>query len=324
MTLNKLAILATLGILLTSCQTMSFDDEQTDVDPSKGEKTMHFRLSPYKMSNLNELTDSSDDDESYYEGDESYYEGEDSEDEYLARAAANNQNATDHLLLGIYDMDGNLVDSIIYQDKDDTSLPSYGTFSSTLKYGKYTLMALGWNGTQRCTVHRADSISFSEGWVPHTFLARQNIIVSEENSDTRTISLKRCVARFTLKLTDAAISSELANFRISISGGGSTLNSQTGYCAEQSTIERSLSVSNPSSVRSLTAYSFLPCDSTGLTVSIAAHDAEGNTLIERKFEDVPMKINWQTTYSGNLFSYTATESAIEFDTDYDGEINRTF
>ncbi len=306
--------LSALAILFASCQSMSFEDEEATTDLAQGEKTMHFRLTPYSMSNLDELPNGNND-----------IDADEYSDEAPTRASSSQQNTTDHLLLGIYDTQGNLVDTIIHQDKDDPATSSYGTFTHTLKYGKYTLMALGWNGTQKCTVHRPDSISFSEGWVPQTFLCRQNIIVSESYSDTRSLSLRRCVAAFTLKFKDTAIPEELREFTIRLSGAGNTLNSITKHCAEQKDFTRTIPVTiDPSKVKSITSYCFLPSDSTGLTVNITANDAGGNIIGDRTFEDVPMKLNYVTTYSGNYFPNGVYEGVFEIDTNYDGEFNREF
>lgn len=342
--MNKFTFLSALSLLLlASCQVISFDDDDNDAGTTKGEKTMHFRLTTYKMTNIDELPDGNTDDDGYDDNDEDdgYDDDYDDDSDYApsyssrhrfqtiraedthhpTRAAS--KDVTDHLLLAIYDDQGHLVDTIAYQDKDDATLPSYGTFTHTLHYGKYTLLALGWNSTQQCTVHRPDSISFSEGWAPHTFLCRQNIVVSESYSDTRSISLRRCVAKFSLSFNeykDKTIPQDLSDFVIRISGAGSTLDSETRHCASLHDVTRTVAVATPANVRSLTSYCFLPTDSTGLTINVTARDAEGNTLAERTFEDVPMKINYETRYTGSFFPYGSTGGTIEVDTDYDGEI----
>ncbi len=271
---------------------------------------MHIRMSVYKMSSLDELPDSDKDITS-------------NEEEGGTRASSS--NTTDHLLLGIYDTEGNLVDTIIYQDKDDTTLATYGTFTHTLKFGKYTLLALGWNGNQKCTVHRSDSISFSEGWTPHSFLCRQNIVVSDSYSDTRTLSLKRCVAKFTLIFKDASKPASLSDFVVRFSGAGSTLNGETGLCAETKDFERIIPVNiEPSKLTNMSSYCFLPADSSGISLNIVARDTDGNTLAERTFNDVPMKKNYPTKGSGLFFQKRSLYAAIEFDTDYDGEFEIDF
>ncbi|MCM1373203.1 MAG: FimB/Mfa2 family fimbrial subunit [Bacteroides sp.] len=307
--MKTITILSALVLLLASCQVVKFDEDENGNTTAKGEKTMHFRLTAYSMNNLNEIPDGNDD--TTADGD--------------ASTRAIPQNATDHFLLGIYDDKGNLVDTIVYQDKDDTTLPTYGTFTHTLKFGKYTLLALGWNGNQKCTVHRPDSISFSEDWVPHTFLCRQNIVVSESYSDTRSLSLKRCVAKFTLKFKDASIPQEVSDFIIRFTGAGCTLNGETRHCARQNDFERAIPVTiDPSRVKSITSYCFLPADSTGLSINVTAYDTDGNTLADKTFEDVPMKINYETKYSGHYFPFGSIEGSIDFDTNFDGEFNAEF
>lgn len=317
--MNKSTILYALAFLLASCQVVTFEEEGNGTGSANGEKTMHFRLTAYSMNNLDEIPNGDEDeyDDEDYDDEDYYDEGNGS----YAPTRAASKDATDHLLLAIYDSQGHLVDTIVYQDKDDATLTSYGTFTHTLKYGKYTLLALGWNGSQKCTVHHPDSISFSEDWTPHTFLCRQNISVSAAYSDTRTLSLRRCVAKFSLVFkdyTDKVIPEELSDFVLSISGGGCTLDSETRHCARKKDVTRTIAVTTPSNVRSLVSYSFLPADSAGLTINILARDAAGNTLAEQTFEDVPMKINYETKYSGNFFPFSSTEGAVEFDNNFDG------
>lgn len=299
--MNKFTILSAFALLLTSCQVVSFDDEEDNTGRGKGEKAMYFRLTTNQNYDIVEITDN---------------------DEDATRTAA--KDATDHLLLGIYDEQGNLVDTITYQHKDDSTLPSYGTFNHTLKYGKYTLLALGWNGTQKCTVHRPDSISFSEGWAPQTFLCRQNIVVSESFSDTRSLSLKRCIAKFTIVLKDEIKPEGISNFVFSFSGAGNTLNSETRHCTRIKDFSRIISTSPTTKIKTVTSYCFLPSDSTGISINVVAHDASGNVLADKTFADVPMKINYDTRYSGNLFSIGSTNTSIEVETEYDGEINIGF
>ena len=298
--MKKITILSATILLLASCQMVNFDVEGDNTGTEKGQKAMNFRLTTYKM----------------YDIDEIYGNEEES------RATA--KEATDHLLLGIYDAQGNLVDTIAYQDKDDTTLPSYGTFSHTLKYGKYTLLALGWNGTQKCTVHRPDSISFSEGWAPHTFLCRQNIVVSDAFSDTRSLSLKRCIAKFTVVQKDKIKPEGISDFVFRFSGAGCSLNSETGFSAQQKDFSRTIAIPNPSSFGSVTSYCFLPSDSTGLSINVAARDAAGNILAEKTFEEVPMKINYDTRYSGNFFAISSSDTSIDIDTEYGGSFNIEF
>ncbi|MBR4161428.1 MAG: hypothetical protein IKT87_07165 [Bacteroidaceae bacterium] len=303
--MNKTSIIFALSVLLlASCQSISFEDTETNNSSTKGSKTMYFKCTGFSMTNMD--TDHYDDGES-------------------TRATSNNiQNATDHLLLGVYTMDGKLLDTLTYQSKNDPDIP-YGTFSRTLEYGKYTILALGWNGSQQCNVHRLDSITFSEGWVPNTFLCRQNIIVNEAYSNTRTLTLKRCIARFILNFKDTNIPQELSEFIINISGAGNTLNSETRYCAQQEDFSRSIPVDiDPANLKKITTYCFLPADSTSVSINIAAIGTQGETITERTFTEVPMKINYSTSYTGNFFPISEFSGSVSFEIDFDGEYNYNF
>lgn len=302
--MKRFKFIVILIALISSCQTMTFEepnngDENTS---SKGEKTMYFKLTGFNVTNLDKLPTEN---------------GEETK-------ATTQSNATDHLLLGIYDMEGELVDSIIYQNKTDSNI-SYGTFSHTLKYGKYTILALGWNGSQQCHVQSLDSIYFSEDWVPNTFICRQNVIVNESYSETRTLSLKRCIARFVLTFKDNIIPENLSKFVVSFSGAGNTLSSETKHCTQIQDFSREIPVTiDPSKITSLTSYCFLPNDSAGISIDITAHDINGDTISQRIFNEVPMKINYSTQYTGNFFDYTTATGSVIFETEYDGEINKEF
>ena len=290
-----------LAFALCSCQKMTF--EENEFPNESGTITMSFKLGGFSMSSFEEMQ---------------------SDGSSESRAATNQNNYTDNLLLGIYDMDGNLVDNIQYQNKTENT-DDYGTFSHTLQYGKYTILAIGWNGTQECEVHSLDNITFNEGWVPNTFLCRQNIVVSESYSDTRTLILKRCVARFKMILKDKSIPKELNKFVVSFSGAGNTLNSETRHCVNATDFSKTISVNiDPSRITDISTYCFLPEDSTSININVTAYDADNSVIADRTFNNVPMQINYSTNYSGIYFPMDEISGSIDFDTEFEGEINSNF
>lgn len=293
-------------MLVSACGTMTFDEsteeEEVATDSGIGEKTMFFRLTGITMTDITEMTSG----------------------EGNTKAANTAQDGTDNLLLGIYNTDGAIVGNISYQHKDDPYI-TYGTFSQTLKHGKYTILAIGWNGTQQCHVHSLDSITFSEGWVPNTFLCLQNIVVSENFSDTRTLSLKRCVSRFKLTMNDEYIPEGIGSFHISMGKSSNNLDSRTRHCNHIRTHERTIPVNGELTppIR-VTAYCFLPQDSTGVDITITACDPDGNPMESKEFTNVPMKINYSTNYSGNFFPYSSESGSVTFENEFDGEIFHDF
>ena len=290
-----------LALALYSCQKMTFEGNE---NPNNyGTKNMSFKLGGFNMSGLEEI---------------------ESDNSSESRAATTQNDYTDNLLLGIYDMNGNLIDDIQYQNKSESDI-NYGTFSHTLKYGKYTIIAMGWNGTQQCNVHSLDSITFSEEWVPNTFLCRQNIIVSESYSETRTLSLKRCVARFKMILKDDSIPQELNSFVINFSGAGNSLNSKTQHCANITDFYRTIPINiNPSKIKDISAYCFLPEDCTEINISVTAYNANDSVITSKTFNNVPMKINYSTNYTGIYFPIGSISESVVFETEFDGEFNSEF
>lgn len=291
-------VICLISVLITalSCQSTSLDDVSED---TAGKKVMHFNVKGYTITNFESTTDVAS----------------------SQTKAASTTDVTDNLLLGVFDKDGNMVGEPTIQAKGDED---YGTFSYTLNYGRYTILAIGWNGTMTCNVNSLNNISFSEQWVPHAFMSRQNIVVSESYSDTRTITMGRCVARFEIGFNDAPnYPTNLSKFVVSISGAGNTLNSEDGHCAAIQNYTRELAINNPSTLKNIAVYCFLPAEESLVTLNVDAQDSEGNSITSRTFTDVTMKINHITRYTGYFFSASATDNII-FNNEYSGTMEETF
>lgn len=288
---------------LAACQTMTFDEEE--INPTeqneaeeKGTKEMHFHCAGFKSTYLEETED--------------------------ATKASSTQEYTDHIILAIYDKDGNQVGNAIKQDKGDPNI-TYGTFSYTLEYGKYTILAIGWNGEQQCLITSLENISFSENWVPQMFICRQNIVVSESYSNQRTMTLKRCVATWVLNCTDKNIPKEASVFKFHFTNAGNTLNSETLYCPQTQDFEREVvSEGNLTSPLKITAHCFLPQESGTINVKVSVYDKSGNIIAEREITDIPMRINCRTISSGNLFPIGEANGNVAFETEYAEDINHSF
>lgn len=288
--------------LLAACHTVTFEEPEIGNGTETGSKRMNFVYKGFSMTEI---------------------DGFDAPNSVSTKTTTD-KKYTDNLLLGIFDMDGTLIDTIQYQSKDDTTI-QYGNFSHVLKYGKYTILALGWNGNQECHVHSLDSIYFSENWVPNTFLCRQNIIVSDAYSDTRELTLKRCIARFMLHLEDDIYPEQLSTIKFSISGAGNTLNSENRHCTHIQSFYREIPVNiAPSQIKSVSVNCFLPSDSASIAIDISAYGANGEVVTHKSFSNVPAKINYSTNYYGNFFNYSLGNSNITFDTEFEGEINMDF
>lgn len=234
--------------------------------------------------------------------------------------ATETENVTDNLMLGVFDKNGKQIGEFTVQNKDDEN---FGTFAYTLTYGTYTVLALGWNGTATCNAKDINNITFSDNAVPQTFMCRQNIVVSESYSDTRTLTLKRCVTNLYISLKDSNKPVDLAKYVIEISGAGNALNSETGFCAAVQTFTKEIIVPAENSGKKISVYNFLPAKTSNVTYKLSAIDSEGNAFAEHTFTDIEMKINYQSIYSGYLYSYPANGN-LEFDFEYEGTTNGTF
>ena len=72
--------------------------EEVEADNESGTMCMTFKFGGFSLTGIEEMQP---------------------DDVYESRATTSQSNYTDNLLLGIYDMTGNLIDSIQYQEKSE-------------------------------------------------------------------------------------------------------------------------------------------------------------------------------------------------------------
>lgn len=188
--------------------------------------------------------------------------------------------------------------------KEQTSEESaFGKLKLELPYGSYKLVVLGHNGTKSASIADNGDISFSEVRLTDTFLFSTGLTISEGEDATVDATLKRCVACFMLRATDA-IPDEVSSVHFSITGAGNVLNAFTGLAPEATDQTRTVTVPESYAGREnigLSFFTFLPDESTHISVTATARNVIGEELVKRSFTNVPMKVNQRTTYEGKFF-----------------------
>lgn len=282
-----LPLMSSLILCMVSCQGISFEEDE-DESESRGSMEMKIRLTGLSPSSPDVYKPVATQGES--------------------RATSKDTDSPEHLLLAIYTKKGNLVDKIMIQDK--SSAEEFGTFKKELEFGTYTILAIGWRGSQECIVgdgesipSSLDSVSFSERWVPNSYICRQNIIVSDSYSDTRTLSLKRCVTKFLLMFAEDKVPDNIHDCVIEAKGIGWRMAQTSHYCKPEATYTRVISV-NPTNT-GITFYAFMPKEESEADIVITARDVDGNTLAKQTYENVPLKINRCTEFSEHFFTGTS-------------------
>lgn len=201
----------------------------------------------------------------------------------------------------------------VAQKRGDTE---YGTVAFALPQGTYTVAIIGYNSDGACTVTSLDKISFKDNRVTDTFLHCQDIEVTDQPA-TYDVQLKRVVAMFRMLLTDQEIPSEAKQMKFYYTGGSSTLSALTSYGSVNS--KQTVKIDIATGQKQFDVYT-IPHDETGsLNITITALDANGNTLKERILNEVPVRRNAITRYTGKFFDDAEGSGSISFSMTAEGD-----
>ena len=262
--MKHISLLCIMGclLLITAC---SSNEEKT---PS-GEATLNFYVTNYEMTSLDHVT----------------------------KAAA---TTLQHLDMAIYNSQSEELISVTQTTQEDNG---YGTFSATLPYGSYTIVFLGYDGSRKADVEQLTSICYADNFVPNFFYKTLELTISSATNNAQTIALERAVAAFMIK-SNGDIPTNLNKIRISATGGGHHFNAKTGTAVQVEDRSYTYNVSSYAGKESIsvTYFSFLTATEGTMNFNVTALDEADNVIRSRDFNDVPMKINQRTTYSGSFFS----------------------
>ncbi len=259
-------------LLIASCS----QSEITDTE-AKGEKDLCFNILNYEQINLDSLT------------------------------RATEVTALNHLVMGVYDATTmQLVQPATIQHKEDAD---YGRFSIRLPYGKYYIVFLGHMSSYDVQMDDIQRITWGNQSVTNTFLHCLTLEVSEQTNVEQNIILKRAVGGFTLRIQGEAPKA-LSQFRFQMQGGCYSLNAITGLGNAADERDYTMKYNNHVGKEEydVNFFAFLPQESCTATITVQAQDKEGNTLRERTFTNVPMKLNQLTRYTGDFFAPDAAAS----------------
>ena len=232
-----------------------------------------------------------------------------------------------HLIVAVYDAEtGKQACQPIQHDQSDysTQNDAYPKFSVTLPYGRYRLLALGYNGSRKCNIASISHISWEDDYVPNTFYCCEEFTLDKNTVLNQQLTLKHAVAAFSI-LTEDKAPSELKKMRFSSSVGGTILNAATGF-TPQSTGRTSV-IEVPDKYLGIrdtfTVYLFLPQEQVnGASYTVQALGKNDAVLYEKQFTDVPLRINYLTSWKGTFFE-TSEDLGFSFywDTQWADTIN---
>lgn len=210
------------------------------------------------------------------------------------------QEAVSRMAFFLLDEEG---EKVLAQEKPNTS-DDYLNLYVEVPKGTYQLVAFGHNGTADASIDANAVITPPSGKLLDSFIHYKVIELDEESETEQSITLDRCVAKFSLKHTDA-IPEGAASVEFVVAGAAKVLDAKTGLGTEAE--EQKIVINIPASAEgtknnTFSFYTFLTAKESTIDVTATSKDADGNTLTSYTFEDVEMEVNMQTIYSGAFFN----------------------
>ena len=261
------SFLAAVMMLLTACQNDS--EEQR---PAEGMGRLSFEVVNYEQFSLDDET---------------------------TRAS---MSKLTHLDMVVYDASTNALVEHQHQAQGDNG---YGTFSTTLPYGTYNIVLMGYEGSRTAIVDSPTAIHFADNFVPNFFYKTVPVTIDKPQTDAQNIALQRPIAAFTVRSQGGQNPAELASMSVSCSGGSHHFNALTGKGAtveERSYTYDMSKYAGKDTTTTVTVYTFLTAEESTMNFTVTALDKEQGIIRTREFTDVPMKVNQRTRYSGFFFA----------------------
>lgn len=187
--------------------------------------------------------------------------------------------------------------------RKNTDDADFGKFELKIPYGTYTMVIIGHNNNGDEVTVTPSSVTFSSNTVSDTFYAYQTITVSKDSQKTMNVVLNRAVARFRIIPTDA-FPANIKDVTFKIEGGGVTLNPSTGLTTSKEVQNKTITATSVAGKTSfVNTYAFMSStDEESFTITVTAHDTDGNVINTRTFTNVKMQRNYSTNYTGSFFS----------------------
>ena len=277
-------LLALPLFLFSSCQS-----EEESTSEAEGQCTITFTVSNYRQISFDDLSSSAS-----------------------TRAVPSDHPATlAHLLIAFYNAETGQQACLIQHDQKDyeNQDDAYPKFSVTLPYGRYHVIVLGFNGSQGCKITSVNNISWNNDYVPNTFLYYDDLTLDKNTNLDQKLTLRRVVTAFRLTAEDA-IPAGLKKMRFISTVGGTVLDAATGYASQNTGRTGDMFVPADSVGKQgvcFTSYLFLSDEQAQSNYVIQALGQNDKVLYEKRFNDVPLRINVLTEWKGKFFEASSDE-----------------
>lgn len=252
------------AVALASCQKVVFDDDEPTKEAGKVRLTI----------NVNQL-------------DQLDFSAVPSRSQDIASLCT-------HICLGVY-QNGERTKQVNQKSTDK----DYGTLSVDLSEGTYNIVIIAHNSSSNPTMTNPEKVTFGAG-LGDTFTWTQTVNLDKDTK--MDIKMSRAVAMFRLVTTDN-IPSDVKSMKFYYTGGSSTINALTGIGNVNSKQTEVVNVTDDMAGKPGTfeVYTFPKDDENLLSMTVTALNANGETVLQRQFDDVPISRNKITQYTGEFF-----------------------
>lgn len=200
----------------------------------------------------------------------------------------------------------------------------FGEVTIALEPGTYQLLVLGHSGNGNPTLTDPSFLQFTNTiGFSDTFYYYGDLVVGSEKG-VYDIALQRATSMVRITITDA-VPEEVKRIHMVYKGETGVLNAVTGWGGSVNSQQSVFyEITDATAPLVLEAYTFLREETGALSISIIAHNADGDILAERQLDNVPLKNRMMTLYAGHLFSPSDLEHEFGFKAETDWEVYGSF
>ena len=237
--------------------------------------------------------------------------------------ALSQYNGVKVLTLAFYDPDGT---EVFKSTQNRETAQNFGTFSTSLPLGSYTMVALGYvlYDDDALTLTSPTEAEYTGGCVRETFSVTQAVNVTSTTALNLSATLNRIITCLQVVSTDGK-TANVNKVRMTFSAGGKAFNPTTGLATDDTGSESVVGVSAAVGTTSTsTGFVFLSSDEQTMDVTFETLDADGNTILSQTVTDVPFKRNRRTKLTGALYSASASAGSFQVNTTWLDDHNVNF
>ncbi len=281
------AVLSFLGLVMSSCEK-GISEDLSDESGVKEDGNVILRVSSFRSVPF-----------------------DDPADENITRAVTDLSTYCKRLVFAVY-KDGKKVEGRSQKKDDD----GFGQVSMSLAPGNYKLFVLAHSSAGgNPVVSDPEKVQFTNSLgYSDTFSYYGNLEVTN-SAKKHDIVLVRNVSCLRFVIQDE-FPSDVKFMRFNYTGGSGVLNAVTGYGGSvNSQQEKIVDITPYSTPLTFNLYTFLQHDEAFLQLKVEALQSDEKTVVlERTFEDVPMRYRMVTEYTGSFFN---SENSFTFKADTD-------